>query len=82
MSLVKLPRLCEGIMSRIQPRMVQWTRASPPSKQHLDRFSRLYTAHRCAKHTDTQTTSDICRNGPYAMRAYDVVATALSNDCR
>jgi len=29
-----------------------------PSKRHLDRFSRFFTAHPCAQHTNTQSETD------------------------
>jgi len=56
--------------------MVPWAHISQPAKRHLDRFSRLCTAHPCAHHThrqtDTQTTlraTSIAVGRMYAVRA-------------
>jgi len=39
-------------------------------KRHLDRFSRVCTAHPCVQHTDTNhATCDICRYEPHLCTA-------------
>jgi len=46
----------------------------PLTKRHLDRFSRFYTAHPCAQHTDRQTTlraTSVATGHICALRACD-----------
>jgi len=49
--------------------------SQPPSKRHLDRFSRFRTAHPCAQHTQTDTQTPLRATSVATDRIYALCAS-------